>query len=183
MPRPARTRSPPCASISTAEPVLERSQARFLIRNKGNIIVRFAAFTTTALVLSCVVMPSPQAAAAALPANSGLHVMADASLLTLTQYRRGHRDWRGRRHWRHGGQYYGRRDYRRPYRRGLGAGAAAAAGAAGLATGALIGGALSAAQAGDQNDHWIAYCSQKYRSFDPASGTYLGYDGQRHRCR
>lgn len=27
-----------------------------------------------------------------------------------------------------------------------------------------------------------AYCSQKYRSYDPGSGTYLGYDGQRHPC-
>jgi hypothetical protein len=28
----------------------------------------------------------------------------------------------------------------------------------------------------------VAYCSQRYRSYDPASGTYLGYDGQRHPC-
>ncbi|MHC2619646.1 hypothetical protein ACVIW2_001678 [Bradyrhizobium huanghuaihaiense] len=27
-----------------------------------------------------------------------------------------------------------------------------------------------------------AYCAQRYRSYDPASGTYLGYDGQRHPC-
>jgi hypothetical protein len=27
------------------------------------------------------------------------------------------------------------------------------------------------------------YCSQQYRSYDPASGTYTGYDGLRHRCR
>jgi len=27
-----------------------------------------------------------------------------------------------------------------------------------------------------------AYCSQRYRSYDPASGTYLGYDGVRHSC-
>src|SRR5262245_22730364 len=27
-----------------------------------------------------------------------------------------------------------------------------------------------------------AYCSQRFRSYDPASGTYLGYDGQRHSC-
>jgi len=27
-----------------------------------------------------------------------------------------------------------------------------------------------------------AYCAQRYRSWDPASGTYLGYDGQRHPC-
>ena len=28
----------------------------------------------------------------------------------------------------------------------------------------------------------IAYCEQRYRSYDPASGTYLGYDGFRHPC-
>ena len=27
-----------------------------------------------------------------------------------------------------------------------------------------------------------AYCAQRYRSYDPASGTYLGYDGVRHSC-
>ena len=27
-----------------------------------------------------------------------------------------------------------------------------------------------------------AYCSQRFRSYDPASGTYLGYDGIRHPC-
>jgi hypothetical protein len=30
---------------------------------------------------------------------------------------------------------------------------------------------------------WMAYCAGRYRSFDPASGTYLGYDGMRHYCR
>src|SRR5262249_46551723 len=28
----------------------------------------------------------------------------------------------------------------------------------------------------------VAYCMQRYRSYDPQSGTYLGYDGQRHPC-
>jgi BA14K-like protein len=28
-----------------------------------------------------------------------------------------------------------------------------------------------------------ADCSQRYQSYDPASGTYMGYDGQRHSCR
>jgi hypothetical protein len=27
-----------------------------------------------------------------------------------------------------------------------------------------------------------AYCAQRFRSYDPASGTYLGYDGLRHPC-
>jgi peptidoglycan/LPS O-acetylase OafA/YrhL len=30
---------------------------------------------------------------------------------------------------------------------------------------------------------WNAYCASKYRSYDPASGTFLGYDGKRHYCR
>lgn len=29
---------------------------------------------------------------------------------------------------------------------------------------------------------WLAYCRSKFRSFDERSGTYLGYDGQRHIC-
>jgi BA14K-like protein len=28
----------------------------------------------------------------------------------------------------------------------------------------------------------VAYCQQRFRSYDPASGTYLGYDGMRHPC-
>lgn len=28
----------------------------------------------------------------------------------------------------------------------------------------------------------VAYCMQRYRSYDPASGTYLGFDGLRHPC-
>jgi hypothetical protein len=27
-----------------------------------------------------------------------------------------------------------------------------------------------------------SYCAQRYRSWDPASGTYLGNDGLRHPC-
>ena len=31
--------------------------------------------------------------------------------------------------------------------------------------------------------NWISYCSANYHSFDPSTGTYLGYDGSRHYCR
>jgi hypothetical protein len=31
-------------------------------------------------------------------------------------------------------------------------------------------------------DDSVAYCMQRYKSYDPSSGTYLGYDGQRHPC-
>ncbi|MBS0248505.1 MAG: BA14K family protein [Proteobacteria bacterium] len=30
---------------------------------------------------------------------------------------------------------------------------------------------------------WLSYCFSRYRSFDPVSGTYMGYDGRRHLCR
>jgi hypothetical protein len=28
----------------------------------------------------------------------------------------------------------------------------------------------------------VAYCMQRFKSYDPRSGTYLGYDGARHPC-
>jgi hypothetical protein len=28
----------------------------------------------------------------------------------------------------------------------------------------------------------VAYCMQRFKSYDPGSGTYLGYDGLRHPC-
>jgi len=28
----------------------------------------------------------------------------------------------------------------------------------------------------------VAYCEQRFRSYDPSSGTYLGVDGRRHSC-
>ena len=35
------------------------------------------------------------------------------------------------------------------------------------------------AYGGDRDDQ---SCAQRFRSYDPASGTYLGYDGARHPC-
>ncbi len=35
-------------------------------------------------------------------------------------------------------------------------------------------------QAGGGDD--VAYCMQTYRSYNPRTGTYLGYDGYRHAC-
>jgi hypothetical protein len=41
-------------------------------------------------------------------------------------------------------------------------------------------GAVAVAPAPGGDD--VAYCAQRYRSYDPASGTYLGTDGLRHPC-
>ena len=83
--------------------------------------------------------------------------------------------------------------------------------AAGLAAGAIIGGAVAASQPWYGYDYSpatlrydpgyysygyapggyvatapggddVAYCEQRFRSYDPASGTYLGFDGLRHPC-
>ena len=39
---------------------------------------------------------------------------------------------------------------------------------------------VAPAPAGD--DDSVAWCMQTYRSYDPRSGTYLGFDGYRHPC-
>lgn len=88
-------------------------------------------------------------------------------------------------------------------RRGWGGGAAA-----GLAAGAIIGGIIASqrpyyypypgpyyASPDYYPDYYgpriyaapypgdpVAYCMSRFRSYDPASGTYLGYDGFRHPC-
>jgi hypothetical protein len=83
--------------------------------------------------------------------------------------------WRGRRHWR---GWYGP---------GLG-----------FATGLAIGSAFASPyyaspyyyapaprvyyDAPMRSADEIAYCSRRFRSYDVASGTYLGYDGERHHC-
>ena len=86
--------------------------------------------------------------------------------------------WRGHHHggYHHGGHHRG--------------GGGAALG--GFFAGALLGGALAAQRpyydygpgyaygppAGDA----VSYCLSRFKSYDPASGTYLGYDGYRHPC-
>lgn len=85
--------------------------------------------------------------------------------------------------------YYGRPYYGRRYYRDN-SGAAAAGVIGGLAAGAIIGGAIASQAPGSaaqplprtQDPDYIAYCSRKYRTFDPASGTFLARDGQRYYC-
>jgi hypothetical protein len=67
------------------------------------------------------------------------------------------------------------RDGRRYYR-----GPSGAEVFAGIVAGAIAAGAANAAVGRDANA--IAYCESRFRSYDRASGTYLGYDGNRHSC-
>ncbi|WP_458757065.1 BA14K family protein [Afipia sp. TerB] len=78
--------------------------------------------------------------------------------------------WRGHRHHHHGWRRH--HWHRRHYGWGPAFG--------GFAAGALIGSAIASSNA-RANDA-VAYCMNRFKSYDPASGTYLGYDGIRHPC-
>lgn len=106
---------------------------------------------------------------------------------------------RGGHHWRHRARDWHRdrdRDWRRHGRRhhrhwrdrdddaGIALGL-------GLAVGALAAGAIANSQpryvvpSGSLQPWtraWYNYCDNKYRSFNPRTGTYRGYDGQDHFC-
>ena len=132
---------------------------------------------SAAIIGGAMSLPAPASAAPA--ANIASAISTQNEMLQQVQYRR-HGYYRGHR------GYYGRH-----YRRDRG-GAVAAGVIGGLALGAILGAAASAppppppvyygpTYAADRD--WLAYCSSKYRSFDPRSGTYLGYDGLRHPCQ
>ncbi len=130
------------------------------------VVLGAASFTT---------VPTAQAAPLMVnPAVSGSTVNAEP-----VQYRRGP-GFRQGGHYYHGSGYNrGHRGYGyRGYNRGYGVGPALG----GLAAGAIIGGAIAGSQARASGGDAVAYCSQRFRSYDPASGTYLGYDGNRHAC-
>jgi hypothetical protein len=149
----------------------------------------FMAFAATA-ALGAFGLAAPASAAEAqtAPVNELVAAVQNGDLKAdFVQYRRyygGSPRYVERRVYRERPRYVERRYYddRRYYRRDRGN--ALAAGALGLATGAIIGGALAQqqAQAAPVYGGNAAYCAQRYRSYDPASGTYLGYDGLRRPC-
>lgn len=99
----------------------------------------------------------------------------ETSVETVQYRNQGHDG--GLRHGRHG--YRGNGDHGRYGRYEGGYYRNGPAVLSGLAAGAIIGGAIANSQT-SANRH--GYCSERYRSYDSASGTYLGYDGQRHFC-
>ncbi|WP_208984881.1 BA14K family protein [Stappia sp. TSB10GB4] len=146
--------------------------------------------------------PRPAAAETVIPVGS------HAGQHRGGQYRggqyRGGRHWGGHRTHRH---YRPQRHYRvqrhyRPYRddwnyRYGGSGVYFGGGAAtvfGLAAGAILGQALVAPQYvappravrgayAPWTPQWYAYCTRKYRSFNPNTGYYLAYSGRYRFCR
>jgi len=108
-------------------------------------------------LLSACLLAVP-ASAAPLSFSKDLSTQADGHSLLLQVQHRHHGGGGGR----HGG--------------GGGDGGAVAAGV----IGGLILGAVIANEAQRQNA--VNYCAQRFRSYDPGSGTYVGRDGRRHSC-
>jgi len=123
------------------------------------------------------IAPSAASAAPVIGAQQLKHAVP-----TVTETVQGRR-WRGGGGWRGGRVYRGGYGYRYGYRgRGWGWGPAVGAGIIG---GAIVGAGVAAAASAPPAyavDDAVAYCMQRFRSYDPASGTYLGYDGLRHPC-
>lgn len=149
------------------------------------------------LIGSATLGAAPAAAAEVTAQSRFADLQASGAAIEYARFRGGRGGFAGGRGFRRGGfaggrgfrgggfnrgGYYGGRRY--GYRRG-GIGGGAVLG--GLAAGALIGGAI-ASQAQPQPVYGAAqgdatvYCTQRFKSYDAASGTYLGFDGQRHAC-
>jgi hypothetical protein len=144
---------------------------------RKNIAAALGAVTFVSMTLVSV-MPSA-AEGSARPTRPAAQPTQPAEGYAQYYYRRGY----------YGGPYYGRPYYGRPYYRDNGA--AVAAGVAGVAAGALIAGAIAnqaaaepaiPAPPGTVSPSVAAYCARKFRSYDPATGTYLSNNGMRLVC-
>jgi hypothetical protein len=136
------------------------------------------AAATAALMAAAAFTPASAAPAVSPGATQGISQAAGDNVSQVQYRRHGHRGrhghWRGHRHrgWGNGWGW----------------------GAAGLATGLLLSSPYWAGDEGYAEPHYggsyayegggdgFARCEQTFRSFDPRSGTYMGYDGVRRRC-
>jgi BA14K-like protein len=127
-----------------------------------------------AVALAGTVLVSSAAGAAPAASSQAIAKQGDTNLQVVRDYGR-HGGWRGRGHRGHG------------WNNGLGWGLGAAA-----VGGLLLGGAYGYGD--DDYDEGYAYrgryageggearCEATFRSFNPATGTYTGYDGVRRMC-
>ncbi len=112
---------------------------------------------------ACWAVPASAAPFGPVSNNLAPQAQSGGNSLLQVQYRGG-----GRYHGRGGGRYHGRG--------GGGNGGAVAAGVSAVCCSAPS--SPTKRSAGSSVD----YCAQRFRSYDPNSQTYLGYDGVRHSC-
>jgi hypothetical protein len=156
---------------------------------ENNMIQAFS--ITAALGIAAMISVSGPAAAAITPVEAGTVTKVAIISPEPVAFRRivPHGGFRGNRGFAHGRSFGGNRGF--AGQRGRGRGLAPLIG--GLGAGLLLGGALGGPDYGPGYDYEpgyavappggaVAYCMQRFQSYDPASGTYLGYDGMRHPC-
>jgi hypothetical protein len=153
-----------------AQIVTERSGLLFVgdDQHRGVLMQSFNKLTSAVLIGATVLSFSVPAISAPMIVQQS-QAQSTSSLPTENvQYRRGY------------GRGYG---YGGGYHRGYGRGGGNGALVGGLIGGAIIGGAIAAGAASNAQAQQNAnYCAQRYRSYDPASGTYLNNDGNRYPC-
>jgi hypothetical protein len=132
-----------------------------------------ARIVTTALA-AVTAMTLISSAAPAAPIGDALS-LSNAAQSNIEQVRARGGGWRG-----HGGRGWG-------------------GAAAGFAAGAILGGIIASQPYYGPGPYYygpvygpgpyyygpgdpVAYCMSRFRSYDPVSGTYMGYDGLRHPC-
>ncbi|WP_458761133.1 BA14K family protein [Afipia sp. TerB] len=143
----------------------------------------------SAIALLALSLPFAASVANAMPVASSLTGQSASNDVTQVRWRSvptiGGGGWHRGGGW-HGGWHGGY------YRRGWGG----AGVGLGVASGLLLGSAIAAgsspyyygpgpgyyAAPAPAYDDSVTYCMNRFKSYDPASGTYLGYDGLRHPC-
>jgi hypothetical protein len=133
--------------------------------------MKIRSFTLAAAALFALsTAPVANNVASAMPLNKSVATgYGAAATIQTVQYRR-----------------HGRRHYNRGRRGGAGL-------AAGMIGGMILGGMLAGPRyydyapgpsygPGYYGDDAVGYCMRRFKSYDPRSGTYLGYDGYRHPC-
>lgn len=131
-----------------------------------------------ARTLTAAVLATSTALAFSVPAKSA-PLMQDNALASATKANGVETvQWHGG----HGHRYHGHRPHYRHHHHHHRRGPSTGAVIGGLAAGAVIGGIIAGSQAQAAHNNAVAYCSQRFRSYDPASGTYLAKDGYRRSC-
>jgi hypothetical protein len=143
---------------------------------------RFQMTAVTAGLIGCTVLlfGAAPVSAATLP-GPAIAAPGETAMVEEVQRRRGdrvrrhhsrrHRAHRSRRHARPSFRHHSRRHARRSFRHHHGPSFGFSVIVPGFAVG--LGGGSSA---------HVQWCLNRYRSYDPSSDTFLGFDGYRHRC-
>lgn len=142
---------------------------------------RIASAAIAAVLAGTMALPAPAAAQSA-----SFNLSFGQQDRFVSQRCRAHPHWRGCDDWRRNHHRWGQNDYRNWYRWNRPNVGNFAAGLFGFALGAAVGRGF------DRDDRdwrggraWeahVARCEARYRSYDPRTDSFLGYDGDYHRC-